>query len=131
MIGRRRLVTSELRHQIAGQNDNNEKRQMMRDEVKMSWLNDITDRNGIDVEIIPLKHVAGTCVRACSAVLAYGVHTGCIQCIQGAYSAYGVHTGCIQGAYSAYGVHTGCIQGAYSAYGVHTGCIQNAYTGVT
>ena len=37
VIGRGRLVTSELRHQTAGQNDNNAKRQTMCDEVKMSW----------------------------------------------------------------------------------------------
>ena len=35
VIGRQGLVTSELRHQTAGQNNDNAKRQMMCDEVKM------------------------------------------------------------------------------------------------
>ena len=116
MIGQRGrgLVTSELRHQTAGRNDNNAKRQMMGDEIKMSWFKGYTDRKDIDVEMIPLKHTAGTCVFCFSGTR----RESCVQCIQ---SAYGVRTECIR---SAYGVHTECIR---SAYRVRTECIRSAY----
>jgi hypothetical protein len=47
--------------------------------LKWVGLDDITERKDIDVEMIPLEHTAGTCVRACSALTELEEKAACIQ----------------------------------------------------